>query len=241
MKRIVCKNYDEVSRLGAYVYAEQVWRKPDSVLGFSTGGTPIGMYKCLVDMYKSGLVDFSKVVTFNLDEFYPMSKASDKSCDFFMWENLFKHINVRRENVHLPNGGAANAVRACDDYEELISVCGGLDLQLLGIGKNGHIAFNEPADRLTVRTHVTDLSETTIEANAAFFGGRDIVPSRALTMGIGSIMTAHRVLMLITGELKAKVVKQMFSGEVMPQVPATFLQLHPDAVVLLDEAAASLL
>ncbi|GHV04562.1 glucosamine-6-phosphate deaminase [Clostridia bacterium] len=239
MKRLVCKNYDEVSRLGAYVYAEQVWRKPDSVLGFSTGGTPIGMYNCLVDMYRSGLVDFSKVTTFNLDEFYPMSKASDKSCDYFMWDKLFKHINVRRENVHLPNGGAANPQRACDDYEALIKLCGGVDLQLLGIGKNGHIAFNEPADSLVVRTHVTDLTETTIESNAAFFGGRENVPDRALTMGIGSIMKARRVMMLITGELKANVVKQMFSGQVLPQVPATLLQLHPDATVLLDEAAAS--
>lgn len=241
MKRIVCKNYEEMSRLGAYVYAEQIWRKPNSVLGFATGGTPEGMYKCLVDMYVGGMVDFSKVTTFNLDEYYPMSKVSDQSYDYFMWSKLFSHINVKRENVHLPNGGAADPQKACDDYESLIERSGGMDLQLLGIGNNGHIAFNEPDDELYVSTHVAELTENTIEANARFFASADEVPRRALTMGIGSIMGAKRVLMLIAGKNKAPVVKKMFSGVVTPQVPASLLQLHPDVVVLLDEAAASML
>ncbi|MCL2081390.1 MAG: glucosamine-6-phosphate deaminase [Oscillospiraceae bacterium] len=239
MKRIICKNYDEMSRLGSYVCAEQVWRKPNSVLGFATGSTPMGMYKCLVDMYKGGMVDFSGITAFNLDEYYPMSKSHEQSYDYYMWDRFFAHINVKRENVNLPNGGASDPQKACEEYENKIRLCGGIDLQLLGIGNNGHIAFNEPGDSLRVRTHVTELTENTIAANARFFECRDDVPRRALSMGMGSIMQARRILMLISGKSKAPVVKQMFSGVVTPQIPASVLQLHNDVVVLLDEAAAS--
>jgi glucosamine-6-phosphate deaminase len=239
VKRIICKNNEEISRLGAYIYAEQVWRKPNSVLGFATGGTPVGMYKCLVDMYKGGMVDFSGITTFNLDEYYPMSKSHEQSYDYYMWDNLFSHINVKRENVNLPNGGASDPQKACEEYENKIKLSGGLDMQLLGIGNNGHIAFNEPGDTLHVRTHVTDLTENTIAANARFFESRNDVPRKALTMGMGSIMQARRILMLISGKSKAPVVKQMFSGVITPHVPASMLQLHNDVVVLLDAAAAS--
>ena len=241
MKRIVCKSYEELSRLGAYVYAEQIWRKPNSVLGFATGGTPEGTYKCLVDMYKGGMVDFSKITTFNLDEYYPMSKASHNSYDYYMRNHLFSHINVKSENVNLPNGGADNAEKACEDYEARIARAGGIDLQMLGIGNNGHIAFNEPADELSVRTHVVELSDNTIKANARYFESEDDVPRQALTMGIGSIMSAKRVLMLISGKNKASAVKKMFSGVITPQLPASLLQLHPSVIVLLDENAASML
>lgn len=239
MKRVICKSYDEVSRLGAYIYAEQIWRKHNSVLGLATGGTPVGMYKYLVNMHKDGMLDFSGVTTFNLDEYYPMSKSHEQSYDYFMWKNLFSHINIKRENVNLPNGGAADPQKACEEYENKIKFSGGIDLQLLGIGNNGHIAFNEPEDTLHVRTHVTGLTENTIEANARFFASSDEVPRRAITMGMGSIMKARRIVMLITGESKAKVVKQMFNGMITPQIPASLLQLHNDVVVLLDEAAAA--
>lgn len=239
MKRVICKSYDEVSRLGAYIYAEQIWRKHNSVLGFATGGTPEGMYKYLVSMCKDGMVDFSGVTSFNLDEYYPMSKSHEQSYDYFMWHNLFSHINIKRENINLPNGGAADPQKACDEYENRIKMSGGIDLQLLGIGNNGHIAFNEPSETLHVRTHVTELTEDTIAANARFFESADDVPRKALTMGVGSIMKARRILMLITGKSKAPVVKQMFSGLIAPQIPASLLQLHNDVVVLLDEAAAS--
>ncbi|MCL2084166.1 MAG: glucosamine-6-phosphate deaminase [Oscillospiraceae bacterium] len=241
MKRIVCETYDEMSQIGAYVFSEQIWRKPDSVLGFATGGTPAGMYRCLVKMYNDGLVDFSKVTTFNLDEYYPMSKSSSHSYDYFMWDNLFSKINVRRESVYLPNGGAADPEKACDDYERLLESRGGLDIQLLGIGNNGHIAFNEPADELRVRTYVAELTADTIEANSRFFESAADVPRRALTMGMGSIMSARRILMLIAGEKKAPAVKAMFSGRITPKFPASLLQLHPDAVVILDKDAASML
>ncbi|MCL1820550.1 MAG: glucosamine-6-phosphate deaminase [Oscillospiraceae bacterium] len=238
MKRIICKDYNEVSRLGAFMFAQQIWSKPDSVLGFATGGTPVGMYRYLVDMYKDGMVDFSAVTTFNLDEYYPMSKSHKQSYDYFMWDNLFSHINVKRENVFLPNGGAADAQKACDEYEHKLTLHGGVDLQLLGIGNNGHIAFNEPCDELHVKTHVIELTEDTIEANARFFDSRDDVPRKALTMGLGSIMKARRIVMLITGKAKTPVVKQMFSGMITPQIPASLLQLHPDVTVVLDTEAA---
>ncbi|MCL2084762.1 MAG: glucosamine-6-phosphate deaminase [Oscillospiraceae bacterium] len=241
MKRIVCKNYEEMSRLAAYVFARQIWEKPDSVLGFAIGSTPVGMYRCLIDMYNGGMVDFSQVTTFNIDEYYPMSKVSPQSRDSYMWENLFSHINVRRERVYLPNGGAADPQRACDEYEKLLIDRGGIDLQLLGIGRNGHIAFIEPGESMRVNMHVIDLTEDTIKANARFFESADHVPRRALTMGIGSIMNAGRVLMLASGTAKAPVVKQMFSGVITPCVPASMLRLHPDVVVLMDEDAASLL
>ena len=238
MKRIVCKNYEEMSRLAAYMFAQQIWSKPDSVLGFATGATPVGMYRCLIDMYEGGMVDFSQVTTFNIDEYYPMSKVLAQSRDYYMWSNLFSHINVRREYVYLPNGGAADPQRACAEYENLLVSRGGIDLQLLGIGRNGHIAFIEPSDSMQVNMHLAELTDDTIENNARFFAAKDDVPRQALTMGIGSIMNAGRIIMLVSGKAKAPVVKQMFSGIITPKVPASMLQLHPDVIVLMDEESA---
>jgi len=241
MKRIVCKNYEELSRAGALVFAEQIWKKPDSVLGLATGGTPVGLYNGLVDMYKDKELDFSRITSFNLDEYFPMEPTEEQSYHSFMWENLFSHVNVRKESVNILDGRVSDPDKACADYEEKIALAGGIDLQLLGIGHNGHIAFNEPDEKLPVSTSVVTLTERTIEANTRFFESRDLVPRKALSMGMGSIMSARRILMLISGKDKAPAVKEMFSGTITTQMPASLLQLHPDVLVLLDAAAASLL
>lgn len=241
MYRMICRNYEELSRVGAHVMAEQVKRKPDSVLGLATGGTPVAMYAALSDMYRRGDLDFSRVTTFNLDEYYPIRKDNRQSYDFFMWDNLFSHVNISRENIHIPNGETKNPEAACAAYDEAVRAAGGLDLLLLGIGVNGHIGFNEPAPALTLATHVTELDASTIEANARFFAQKDEVPRHALTMGIGAIMGARRLLLLISGDNKAAVVKKLFSGAVSTETPASLLLLHPDLTIVLDEAAARLL
>ena len=241
MKRIVCKNNEELSRSGALMFAEQIWKKPDSVLCFASGGTPLGTYKYLAEMCKGGMVDFSRVTAFSHDEYYPISKANDHSLDNCMWKNLFSQINIDRNNVFLPNGGASDPKKACDEYEKRLASCGGIDMQLLGVGHNGHIAFLEPADELPVNMNVITLTDKTIDANSRFFDSRDDVPRQALSMGIGSVLSTRRIIVLISGKSKAAIVQKMFSGVISTQVPATLLQLHPNVVVILDEAAASLL
>jgi len=241
MKRIVCQNYAELSLAGAMVFAEQIRRKPDSVLGFATGGSPVGLYDALAGLYKDGALDFSRVTTFNLDEYYPMAPSREQSYARFMWENLFSRVNADRDRVHLHDGEAADPAAACEAYEKAIALAGGIDLQLLGIGHNGHIAFNEPADELPVHTGVVSLTERTVDANTRFFSSRDEVPRRALSMGVGSILAARRILMVASGADKAPAVQKMFSGTVTTQLPASLLQLHPDVLVLLDREAASLL
>lgn len=241
LQKVVCKNYEELSQVGAFVMAEQIHAKADSVLGLATGGTPVGMYANLSAMHRTGNLDFSRVSTFNLDEYYPIKKDSRQSYDFFMWDNLFSHVNLKKENIHIPNGEADDPVAECAAYDAAIEQAGGIDLQLLGIGVNGHIGFNEPSDELTLATHVTGLTESTIEANARFFSNRAEVPHQALTMGIGPIMAARRILLLISGENKAPVVARLFSGQISPQLPASLLMLHPNVVVILDAPAARLL
>ncbi len=241
MKKIVCRNYEELSRVGASFVARQIWEKPDTVLGLATGGTPVGMYANLADMHRTGELDFSRVISFNLDEYYPIRKENRQSYDFFMWDNLFSHVNIRKENVHLPNGEAADPERECAGYDAMIAAAGGVDLQVLGIGLNGHIGFNEPDSELICATHVTGLTESTIEANARFFADKNEVPRQALTMGMGTILSAKKILMLITGDNKAAIVRRMFSGRVTPEVPASLLALHPDVTVILDAPAARLL
>jgi glucosamine-6-phosphate deaminase len=241
MQRIICKNYEEVSVVGASFLARQICQKPCCALGLATGSTPVGMYKRLIEIYQKGDVDFSGVTTFNLDEYYPIKKSNDQSYDYFMWDNLFSHVNVRRENVHIPNGECADPEAECVEYEKRIVAYGGIDIQVLGIGVNGHIGFNEPARELKLATHLADLTPSTIEANSRFFSSKDEVPTKALTMGMGTIMKARSVLLLITGEGKAAIAKKIFSGGVTTEAPASFLHLHPDVTVLLDEAAATLL
>lgn len=241
MDRIICENYDEVSLLGAAMVAKVVKSNPRAVLGLATGSTPVGMYKRLVEMHKRDGLDFSMIRTFNLDEYYPIKKANDQSYDYFMRDNLFSHINIKQENIHLPNGECADPAAECAAYEAMLNQAGGVDIQVLGIGVNGHIGFNEPAEELQLPTHLTGLTASTIEANARFFESIEQVPTQALTMGMGTIMKARSILLLITGENKAPVVKKLFDPVVTTKVPASFLTLHPDVTVLLDEAAASLL
>ena len=231
MKKIVCKNYEELSKCGADIIAEQIKAKPDSILGLATGSTPIGLYKCLREMP----LDFSNISSFNLDEYYPISKENDQSYCYFMKDNLFNHIKVKSTDI--PNGEASDAEAECRRYDEAIEQAGGIDLQLLGLGVNGHIGFNEPADALSVGTHAVDLTESTIEANARFFANKEDVPRRALTLGLGGIMRAKKILVLASGKNKAEVVRKMFSGEVTTDVPASLLQLHNDVTVIVDEDA----
>ena len=241
MKKIICKNYDELSRVAAGIVARQIWAKPETVLGLATGGTPLGMYANLSQMHATNDLDFSQVVSFNLDEYYPIAKENRQSYDFFMWDNLFSHINIHRDNVNIPDGSAADPEKECAAYDQKIAAAGGIDLQVLGIGVNGHIGFNEPDTALLMPTHRTALTDSTIEANARFFGSADDVPRHALTMGMESIFNAKMILMLISGENKAAVVREMFSGKVSPQVPASLLALHPNVMVVMDQGAAKLL
>ncbi len=235
MKIIVCKNYEEMSLSAAELIRGQLTAKPDSVLGLPTGSTPTGTYKALIEMYNAGQIDFSGVATFNLDEYYPIKKADSQSYDRFMRENLFDHINVPNDMIHIPNGEADDADAECRAYDEAIADFGGIDLQLLGIGRNGHIGFNEPDSELVAPTHKTALTEDTIDANARFFENPDDVPRHALTMGMASIMSAKKIIMLASGKGKAEALSEMLSDKITTLCPATMLKLHGDVTVLCDE------
>lgn len=233
------KDYEAMSRKAASVIAAQVVAKPDCVLGLATGSTPIGAYKKLIEWYEKGDLDFSQVTTVNLDEYKGLPRENDQSYYYFMNENLFDHVNINKERTFLPDGTEADSEKACKAYEEIVRSVGGADLQLLGMGHNGHIGFNEPADYFPKETHCVDLAESTIQANKRFFASEAEVPRQAYTMGIGTIMSAKKILIVISGADKAETVKKAFFGPVTPQVPASILQLHPDVVVVADEAALS--
>lgn len=241
MEVIIAKDYESLSKQAAIILASQVISQPDSVLGLATGSTPVGTYKNLVAFYKKGIVDFSRAIAFNLDEYYGVDPENPCSYRWFMEENLFKHINIQRENTHIPNGLARDTDAECREYEEKIRRAGGIDLQLLGIGSNGHIGFNEPGDKFESLTHLVELDPGTIAANARFFASADEVPRKAISMGIKSILAARRIILLASGAGKAKAVYEMVRGPVTPEHPASVLQLHPQALVLVDEEAASLL
>ncbi len=239
-KFVVTKDYEEMSLVAAGIIAQLVAEKPDCVLGLATGSTPIGLYKELVRRYESGELDFSKVKSANLDEYLGLAPEHDQSYRYFMNDNLFDHINIDKANTNVPNGLAEDVDAECARYDELIDSLGGVDIQLLGIGHDGHIGFNEPGDHFTKGTNCTDLTDMTISANARFFASKDEVPTKALTMGCGTIMKAHRILMVISGEGKAEILKKSFFGPVTPEVPASILQFHNDVTVVCDEAAWSL-
>jgi len=241
MEVIIAKDYESLSKQAAIILASQVISQPDSVLGLATGSTPVGTYKNLVAFYKEGIVDFSRAIAFNLDEYYGVDPENPCSYRWFMEENLFKHINIQRENTHIPNGLAQDTDAECREYEEKIRRAGGIDLQLLGIGGNGHIGFNEPGDKFESLTHLEDLDPGTIAANSRFFASADEVPRKAISMGIKSILASRRIILLASGAGKAKAVYEMVQGPVTPEHPASVLQLHPQAIVLVDEEAASLL
>ena len=239
MKFYVAENYDAMSRKAASILAAKVIEKPDCVLGLATGSTPIGTYQNLIQWYKDGDLDFSQVKSVNLDEYVGLTPDHDQSYRYFMQTNLFDHINIDVANTNVPNGMASDPEAACAEYDEIIRSMGGVDIQVLGMGHNGHIAFNEPADYFPMGTHVVDLQESTINANARFFASADEVPRKAMTMGIGNIMAAKQILVVVNGEAKADIVKAAFTGPVTPMVPASILQLHPNVIVVGDKAAMS--
>ncbi len=233
MEFVVCKNYDEMSAKAAEVFAEQIRNKPDTILGLATGSTPLGLYNNLANMN----LDFSKVKTYNLDEYYPISPDNDQSYRYFMNKNLFERINIDMANTHVPNGLAEDPHAEGVAYDKAIRQEGGIDLQLLGVGNNGHVGFNEPDEFLVAGTHLTGLTESTIKANSRFFQKESDVPTQALTMGMTSIMNAHRVVFLISGKNKHDVLKLMMEGKITTACPATLLLGHPNCIVFCDQEA----
>lgn len=240
MKLLKTRDYEDMSRKAANLISAQVILKPDCVLGLATGSTPIGTYKELVERYNNGDLDFSKVKSVNLDEYKGLPKDNDQSYYYFMYNNLFKHVNISLDNVNLPNGMEPDSAVECARYDKVIESMGGIDLQLLGLGHNGHIGFNEPADHFPTTTHCVDLTEMTIEANKRFFADIKDVPRQAYTMGVKTIMSAKKVLMLVSGEGKAEILHKIVCGPITPEVPASVLQLHPDVTIIADEAAMKL-
>lgn len=236
--RVYCaKDYDHASRIAANIISAQVIMKPDCVLGLATGSTPIGTYEELIRRYEQGDLDFSKVHSINLDEYKGLSPENDQSYRYFMNTHLFDKINIDKKNTYVPDGLEPDKEKACRDYEEIIRVHGGVDLQVLGLGHNGHIGFNEPGRVFEKETHCVTLSDTTREANARFFSSMDEVPTEAYTMGIGSIMQAKKIIVIVTGEGKREIVKKAFQGPITPEVQASVLQLHKDVILVGDEAA----
>ncbi len=237
MRVIVCNDYEEMSVRAAKLVASQMILKPDCVLGLATGSTPIGMYDKLVEMYEAGEIDFSDVTTFNLDEYYPISPDNSQSYRYFMNEHLFSRVNVEMARTHVPNGETADPDAECESYETLINNAGGVDLQILGIGQNGHIGFNEPDINLNTVTHLTDLTQSTIDANSRFFESRDEVPTQAITMGMASILKSRKIVLLASGRSKAAVVAELLKESLNTSVPATLLNVHPDVVLICDREA----
>ena len=242
MKTIVVKNYEEMSRVAADMIADVLRAKPDGVLGLATGDTPVGTYQNLAKMNKAGELDFSKVSSVNLDEYYPISPDNNQSYRYFMNQNFFDHLNIDKANTFVPDGTVApDKVDAfCRAYEDRIDAMGGIDVQVLGIGRNGHIGFNEPDEELIPITHLTALTANTIEANSRFFDSEDQVPKHALTMGIQSVFKAKKILLLVSGKNKAEAVKATLSGNISTKCPASLLCLHPDVTLICDEDAYSL-
>lgn len=241
MQIIRAKDYYHMSRMAANIISAQVIMKPDCVLGLATGSTPIGTYEQLIRWYDKGDLDFAEVTSINLDEYKGLSPENDQSYRYFMNEHLFKHINIKPENTYVPNGLEPDSEKACSDYNEIIRTSGGIDLQLLGLGHNGHIGFNEPGAAFEKETHCVDLTQSTIDANSRFFASMELVPKQAYTMGIKTIMQAKKIVVVVSGESKAQIVKDAFFGPCTPQVPASVLQLHNNVVLVGDEAALSLI
>ena len=233
------KDYDALSRKAASVIAAQVTLKPDSVLGLATGSSPLGTYKYLIERFKDGELDFSEVKTANLDEYRGLTRENDQSYYYFMYHNLFQHININMGNTNIPDGTTSDAKAEAARYDQVIRGLGGVDLQLLGLGHNGHIGFNEPSDYFAMGTHCVDLQPSTIEANKRFFASIDDVPKQAFTMGIGTIMAARKILLIVIGNEKAQILYDALCGPVTSHVPASILQMHPNVIVVADEAALS--
>ncbi|MBQ4630354.1 MAG: glucosamine-6-phosphate deaminase [Clostridia bacterium] len=235
MKFITVENYDKLSRISANIIAAQIISKPNSILGLATGSSPVGTYKKLIEYNKNGDIDFSNITSVNLDEYVGLDGTNDQSYRYFMNDNLFSHVNIDISKTNVPNGCAENPEKECANYDKLIEELGGIDLQLLGIGLDGHIGFNEPDNCFTKETHMVTLDPSTIEANARFFASKDDVPTKALTMGMGGIMGAKKVLLIANGKNKKEILEKAFYGPITPEVPASILQLHPDVTVVYSE------
>lgn len=241
MKVIKTKDYEQMSRVAANILSAQVIMKPKCVLGLATGSTPIGTYDQLIKWYEKGDIDFSEVTTINLDEYKGLSPENDQSYRYFMNTHLFDHINIDKNKTYVPNGLEPDSGKACSQYNQIIQKYGGIDLQLLGLGNNGHIGFNEPGSAFEKETHCVSLTQSTIDANARFFSSMDEVPREAYTMGIKTIMQAKKIIVVVSGLQKASIVKKAFFGPITPEVPASVLQLHNDVTLVGDEEALSAL
>ncbi len=235
MKFINVDTYEKLSRDAANIISAQVILKPDCVLGLATGSSPEGIYAQLIEWYNKGDIDFSNVTSINLDEYVGLEKTHDQSYRYFMNEKLFDHVNIKKENTYVPNGCAPDLEKEGENYDKMIADMGGIDLQLLGIGLDGHIGFNEPAECFEKSTHVVDLHESTIKANSRFFASEDDVPKKAITMGMVSIMQAKKILLVANGKEKKDILNKAFFGPITPEIPASILQLHPDITVIYSE------
>ncbi len=240
MKIIIAEDYKELSRKAANIISAQIILKSDSVLGLATGSTPIGIYDQLAERYCTGELDFSQVFTINLDEYYGLSSENTQSYHYYMNKYLFSKVNLSKEHCFLPDGVNLDSRAECKRYQELIDNLGGIDLQLLGLGHNGHIGFNEPADFFEKKVHLVDLTEQTIQANQRFFESAEEVPRQAYTMGVGTIFQAKKILLAVSGEEKAEALYRVVQGKISPQIPGSILQLHPDVTVVADRGAAKL-
>jgi len=241
MEVIIQNSQEEMTHYAAKMIQRQLLRKPNSVLGLATGSTPLGVYRELVRMHREEGLDFSQVTTFNLDEYLGLPPTHPQSYRFFMNQHLFNHVNIPHGNIHVPYGHADAVEEFCLWYEDEIRRCGGIDLQILGVGTDGHIAFNEPGSSLGSRTRLKTLTEQTVHDNARFFGSADQVPRFAITMGVGTILEAKRIILLASGAPKAQIIATAIEGPITAQVTASALQLHRDVIVILDQEAAALL
>lgn len=241
MKLIIVKDYDDLSKEAARLIADEVTHNPATILGLATGGTPVGMYRELISLHQKEGVDFSQASSFNLDEYVGLSSHHPQSYRTYMEENLFSHINLPADNTNIPRGDVADLDAECKRYEQAIVDAGGIDIQVLGIGNNGYIGFNEPGSTKDTTTRVVQLTDSTIEANARYFDTVEEVPTKAVSMGIQTILGAKKIILLASGKAKAEAVQRMLEGEATPDVPASLLQQHPDVTVIVDEEAASAL
>jgi glucosamine-6-phosphate deaminase len=228
-------SYDEMGKLAAEMVANQIKDKPNIVLGLATGSTPLGMYRELVKMYREGELDLSQVITFNLDEYLGLTPEHQQSYHYYMYDNFFKHVNIKKENIHIPKGDTKDPVQECLNYEREIEKVGGIDLQILGIGVNGHVGFNEPDINLEAKTHVIQLSDNTIKANSRFFKNLDEVPKKAITMGMATIMRSKKIILMAWGAEKKKPILKVISGHIATEVPASLLQVHNDVILIVDK------
>ena len=241
MEIIICKDYNDMSKIASKIICDEINTNPNLVLGLATGNTPIGTYKELINLYNDKKIDFSNIKVFNLDEYYGLSKYNKQSYNYFMNKNLFNHINIKKENTYIPNGIPLDVEKECKEYDKLIDDNGGIDLQILGIGSNAHIAFNEPSNVFKLGTYLVNLKESTIEDNSIFFQDIREVPTKAITMGVGSIFKAKKIILLASGKNKAKAIYDTLNGEVDPNIPSSILKLHKNVIFIIDEDSASML